>query len=88
MASIMANELQQFYQFIGCQLEQDPVGMSPEECLDIWRVQHPSPEELADSVAAIRTALEEARRGEGQPADEVIAELRADLNLPANRDAS
>ncbi len=38
MASIMANELQQFYQFIGCQLEQDPVGMSPEECLDIWRV--------------------------------------------------
>ena len=69
MASIMANELQQFHQFIGCQLEQDPVGMSPEECLDIWRVKHPSPEELADSVAAIRTALEEARRGEGQRAD-------------------
>ena len=86
MASITANELQQFYQFIGDQLDGTAADMSPEDCLDLWRIQNPSPEEIADSVAAIRTALGEAQRGEGRPAHEILAELRAELQLPAIED--
>ena len=86
MAALTANELQQFYRFIGDQLEADTVDMSPEECLDLWRIQHPSPDEIADGVAAIKTALGEAQRGEGRPAHEILAELRGEFGLSAAGD--
>jgi Arc/MetJ-type ribon-helix-helix transcriptional regulator len=39
-------------------------------------------EELRETKAAIEQALEESARGEGRPADEVFAELRAEYGLP------
>ncbi len=38
--------------------------------------------EYVDTVKSIRRALEQIKRGEGRPADEVIAELRQELGIP------
>jgi hypothetical protein len=80
------DDLQQFRDFVNEQLMNGGKHMSPEECLDLWRLHHPSAEELAESVAAIREALEQSARGEGRSARDVLAELRAELNLPAVRE--
>lgn len=82
MGSDNITELTQFQQFVTRQIENGGRDMSPEECVDLWRADHPEPDDLADSVAAIMTALGESARGEGRPADEVVAELRAELKLP------
>ncbi|MBO3459071.1 type II toxin-antitoxin system Phd/YefM family antitoxin [Aetokthonos hydrillicola Thurmond2011] len=37
--------------------------------------------EFVDTVKSIRRALEQVKRGEGRPADEVIAELRQELGI-------
>jgi hypothetical protein len=86
MDSTSANELTEFYHFIGGQLGSGCTGMSPEECLDLWRVHRQGPRELAENVAAINAAIAESARGEGRPAGEVIAELRAELHLPCTPD--
>lgn len=78
-----ATELEQFHQFVGRQLKNGGFDTSPEECLDSWRAEHPSPDDFAASVAAITIALAESARGEGRPAAEVITALRAEFKLSA-----
>ncbi|MGQ0635408.1 MAG: hypothetical protein ACT4QC_12410 [Planctomycetaceae bacterium] len=75
------NELRKFHQFVGEKLAEG--RMSPEEALLEWRVEHPSPDDLAENVAALRLALDEADRGEALLLDEVIAKLRQKYRLPA-----
>lgn len=41
---------------------------------------------LRASVAAIREAIEQSRRGEGRPASEVLARLHSELRLPFRDD--
>jgi prevent-host-death family protein len=38
--------------------------------------------ELTESIKSIRRALEQVKRGEGRPAEEVIATLRQELGIP------
>jgi hypothetical protein len=75
-------ELAQFHQFVAHKFQAGGLDLSPEECLDLWRAEHPSSAEMADSVAAIQRALAESGRGEGRPAADVVAELRTELGLP------
>ena len=81
--SIDANsELQSFHQFVTEQLATGEQPISPEEALDIWRVQHPSPEQYAEDVLAIREALADMEAGDtGVPVEEYLLEFRKRHNL-------
>jgi hypothetical protein len=84
MNSSAANEeLRGFHQFLGEKLKNGGAHLSPEEALDEWRDQHPEGVEFEDDTEAIEEALEDMANGDtGRPFDEVMAEIRAELNLP------
>ncbi len=60
-----STELAMFHRFLGEQLA-DGAQWTPEECLLAWRAEQLSPEELDNSVASVRRALDQAERGEGK----------------------
>lgn len=73
-----ADELRGFHQFIAEKLGSGATPLSPEEVLDLWREDHPIPEDLEESVAAVREALADMAAGDtGRPVDDVLADLRA-----------
>jgi hypothetical protein len=76
MSTDFNQELQSFQEFIVQQLSSgEPI--SPEEALDAWRTQHPSPEQYQEDVAAIREALADMEAGDtGRPFDEFDREFR------------
>ncbi|MGD9646586.1 MAG: hypothetical protein AB7U73_12800 [Pirellulales bacterium] len=74
----------QFHQFVADQIARRPEELSPEDCLDAWRAAHPLPAQLAESVAAVQQALDEARRGEGVSLDEFDRQFRQEHHLPAS----
>jgi hypothetical protein len=55
---------------------------SLEELFDLWRLEHPTPEEQAEIHEAIRQGLADIEAGRYRPAEEVMAELRAKYGLP------
>lgn len=77
-----STELERFHQFVNERLQCGERQLSPEEALDRFRSERSDDTELADSVAALRRALEQADRGEGIPLDEAMARLRQEFNLP------
>lgn len=75
-------ELAQFQQFLVDHLQKGD-GLSPEEALDLWRLRHPNPDDLADSVRALREALAEFDAGErGVSLEEFDREFRRHHGLP------
>ena len=76
-------ELETFHRFIGQQLV-DGTELSPEECLRVWRVEHPTADELNKSVAAVKRALAQAQRGEGKKLDDFDRDFRARHDLAGN----
>jgi hypothetical protein len=48
-----------------------------EEIFDLWRLEHPTPEEQAAIHEAIRQGLADIESGRYRPTDEVMEELRA-----------
>jgi hypothetical protein len=76
------NELQSFHQFVTQQLSAGQPRMSPEEALDMWRIHHPSPQQYAEDVDAIREALADMKAGDsGTPLDVFRTEFRKRHNL-------
>lgn len=74
MPSLQTNALASFHQFIGQQLASESAAqMSPELALAMWR-------ERQDAVAAIREGLADVDAGRTYPAEDVIREMRAELN--------
>ena len=57
-------------------------AQSLEELFDLWRIEHPTPEEQAEIHEAIRQGLADVEAGRYRPADEVMRELRDKYNLP------
>ena len=53
-----------------------------EELFDLWRLEHPTPEEQAEIHEAIRQGLADIEAGRYRPADEVMEELRAKYGIP------
>ncbi len=84
--SDFSSDLVQFHQFVADQIAQSPNDLSPEDCLDAWRAAHPLPAELADSVAAVQRALDQARRGQGIPLAEFDRQFREEHGLPASKE--
>jgi hypothetical protein len=69
-------ELQSFHQFIGERLNIGHTSLSPEEALEIWRLQNRSPEEFQEDVEAIRQALADMEAGDtGTPVEEFLTEF-------------
>ncbi|MCE9547917.1 MAG: hypothetical protein K8T25_20795 [Planctomycetia bacterium] len=80
MSTDIPRDLKEFHHFLGEKLSHGGGNLSPEEALDEWRVLNPAPEELAESVTAIRRALAEMRAGDrGRAAESVVAEIRQRL---------
>ena len=72
------NELEAFHQFLGDQLANGGSALTPEECLDIWRAEHPRDDELRAGVQAIQEALTDMEAGDaGQPLEEFLRDFRA-----------
>ena len=82
MASELQDELTAFHRFVGEQVTIVGARPSPEECLEMWRVLHPSPEELKESVAAVKRALDQADRGEGKTLQEFDRDFRNKYGIP------
>ncbi len=82
MASELQDELAAFHRFIGEQLDNSGARPSPEVCLAMWRGQHPSPDELEESVAAVKRALDQADRGEGKTLEEFDHDFRNKHGIP------
>lgn len=85
MATSCETDLPEFVEFAQTQLANGGSKLTPEEVLDLWRAAHPSANELAQSVAAIERALEQADRGEGVPWEEFDRSFRDRHQIP--RDA-
>jgi hypothetical protein len=84
MASV-PSELDSFCDFLDG-LRQEPCAeLSPEEAVAQWRAQQMTPEELQESVAAIREAIADMEAGEeGMPFDEFVSKMRQKYNLSPN----
>jgi hypothetical protein len=81
MATDVSKDLKEFYRFVGDKLTSGETDLSPEEALDEWRLLNPPPEELAESVSAIRRAVADMRAGDrGRPVEDVLAEIRQRLS--------
>ena len=82
MSTDSNQELQSFYQFIEHELGAGTSALSPEEALETWRMQHPSPRQYTDDVQAIREALEDMKAGDtGVPLQAFREEFRRRHNL-------
>jgi hypothetical protein len=75
-------EINSFTRFAIEQLQNGGADRSMDELYDLWRSQHPSSEELLESVAAVRAALADMNNGDkGIPAEEHLARLRSKYKL-------
>lgn len=84
MSTDAHQELVSFHQFVGEQLHSDRPCLSPEEALELWRLQNRSPddEEYKADVEAIREALADMDAGDtGRPWEEFDREFRKRHNL-------
>jgi hypothetical protein len=87
MASTIVDELRSFHEFIARKLREDgQQPPSPEECLDLWRMENPTPEEHKANLQAIREGLEDMRAGRGIPLEEFDREFRERLGLPPRQE--
>jgi hypothetical protein len=69
-------ELIEFQEFIMTQIQSGDSPESPEECLTRYRALHPSDEELAESIVAIETALEQKAQGAGKSLETFAHDFR------------
>lgn len=81
MSGSVDSELSSFHRFISEQLNVGRGDVSPEEALDLWRMQHPDDE----AVLAVQEALEDMEVGdEGMPLEEFDRDFRQRHGLKAN----
>ena len=71
------NELEAFHRFLGEQLANGDSGLTPEECVDLWRARNPAYDELYSDVQAVKDALDDMEAGDyGIPLQDFLADLR------------
>lgn len=74
MTTQTQTELQKFLDFAEKKAKNGQADLSPEQALAMWQ-------ERRESVKAIQEALDDMEAGDtGEPADDVIAELRRRIN--------
>jgi len=77
MSAESHHDLLSFQQFLAEQLKTGEPNLSPEEAVDVWRLQNRTSEEYREDVEAIREALSDLDAGKsGMPLDEFLDEFR------------
>ena len=77
--AITSDDLNAFHHFAEARLTSDGAE-SLQELVDIWEIEHPTPELHAQNVAAVRAAIRDMENGDtGRPAGKVLEELRTEL---------
>ncbi len=70
------SELFQFNEFVTGKLQNDGADLTPEQCLELWRLQHPG--QYDQSVKSLQSAIDEMESGTGSvSADELHSRLRS-----------
>ncbi len=86
MTSEAISELRGFLAFVGEQVHEGHANLTPEECLNRWRTQHPSADDLEESVAAVKEALADMDAGDpATPFDDFVDDLRSRNNIPRDK---
>ena len=77
-------ELEAFRRFLEQQLSDGGYSLSPEECLDLWRAQHPLDGQTWEDINAVKEALDDMEAGDlGEPFHQFSEEFRKKNRLPA-----
>jgi hypothetical protein len=84
IVSDVSSDLATFHHFVGEQVA-GGAELTPEECLHVWRVEHPTCDDLDESVAAVKRALAQADRGEGKCLDEFDRDFRVSRGVDSRR---
>jgi len=75
-------QLDSFYDFASCQVESGDAEFTIDELYGLWRAKNLPPDELAESVAAIKSAYAGIEAGDqGRPAREELRETCERLGL-------
>jgi hypothetical protein len=77
-----AAELARFQEFIAHHVAKGE-AITPEEALDLWRLDNPNPDDFGDTVQALREALADMAAGDcGVPLEAFDREFRQRHGLP------
>jgi len=77
-------QIDSFHRFATDQIANGGCEKTVDELYDQWRFENRSLEEFEENVSAIQAAINDMHHGDvGRNADEVINELRDELELPA-----
>jgi len=72
------SELFQFNEFVAGKLQNGGADLTPEQCLELWRLQNPNSAQYDHSVKRIQSAIDEMESGSGGvSADELHSKLRS-----------
>ncbi len=83
MATGTRAELISFHRFLSEKLTDEGAHLSPEEAVDLWRAEHPAPDEGASDVAAVKGALADMEGGDrGLPLEEFDRKFRDRHSIP------
>lgn len=75
-------QINSFNEFVSCQMNNGGAELTMDEIYCLWRAKHPTPAELAESVAAVRAAYAELQAGDtGRPARAALRETCERLGL-------
>jgi hypothetical protein len=75
-------QLDSFCEFAAAHIDNGGAELSMDELYCLWRAKHPTPAELAESVAAVRAAYAEMQAGDsGRPARQALRESCQRLGL-------
>ena len=75
-------QVDSFHRFAVTRLSDGRIDLSMDELLELWRLEHLSPDEVAESVAAVKAAFAEIDNEDAWiDVDEHLAELRSKYGL-------
>jgi hypothetical protein len=75
-------QLDSFYDFASQSMRSNPTVLSIDEIYFVWRARHPADRELAESIAALKSAYADLEAGEtGRSARDALQEVCQELGL-------
>jgi hypothetical protein len=75
---VQSTELVHFHRFVSEKLQSGATGISPEEALDEWRLDHRASDEFQATVTAIQEAITDMRAGDlGTPLADFDGDIRS-----------
>jgi hypothetical protein len=77
--AITCDDLNSFHRFAEARLPSAAVE-NLHQLVDLWEIEHPTPEVHAENLAAVRAAIRDMQSGDaGRPAKKIVQELRAEI---------